>query len=321
LLVFPLFAASLVFSAGARIPPKGSWVEALQAVPSRTDDGARRGAKRPTLSSFKADPRGAKEPSRGRSIPLASLKAFDGSDDGDGTLEPPPAPTRDNRYVCPSDMVMIGRSYCVDVYEASLMQQMPDGSEKAWPYFDVLPAGVVTRAVSQAGVYPQGYISGHQAASACERSGKRLCKPDEWKNACMGPKKTIFPYGNERQVGRCNDNGRSSMHFFNAELDDKPEHRWMWGYDGNMVDPRLNQLEGTLTRTGERTECTNEYGVFDMVGNLHEWVDDPEGTFQGGYYLDTHLNGDGCYYRTTAHPMSHLDYSTGFRCCADVDDL
>jgi sulfatase modifying factor 1 len=137
----------------------------------------------------------------------------------------------------------------------------------------------------------------------------------------MGPKKTIFPYGNERQVGRCNDNGRSSMHFFNAELDDKPEHRWMWGYGGNMVDPRLNQLDGTLTRTGERAECTNEYGVFDMVGNLHEWVDDPDGTFQGGYYLDTHLNGDGCYYRTTAHPMSHLDYSTGFRCCADVDDL
>jgi formylglycine-generating enzyme required for sulfatase activity len=111
------------------------------------------------------------------------------------------------------------------------------------------------------------------------------------------------------------------MHFFNAKLDDKPENSWMWGFAGNMIDPRLNQLEGTLTRSGERTGCTNEYGVFDMVGNLHEWVDDPEGTFQGGYYLDTHLNGDGCYYRTTAHPMSHLDYSTGFRCCADVDDL
>ena len=177
------------------------------------------------------------------------------------------------------------------------------------------------RAVSLAGVFPQGYISGEQAGAACEASGKRLCKPDEWKNACMGPQKTIFPYGNKREVGRCNDNGRSSMRFFNPELDDKPEHGWMWGFGGNMIDPRLNQLEGTLTRTGERTGCTNEYGVFDMVGNLHEWVDDPEGTFQGGYYLDTHLNGDGCYYRTTAHPMSHLDYSTGFRCCADVDEL
>jgi len=218
-------------------------------------------------------------------------------------------------------MVMIGRSYCVDLYEGSLVQVLPGGAEKPWPFYDTLPDGVVVRAVSQAGVFPQGYISGVQAAAACERSGKRLCKPDEWKNACMGPKKTIFPYGNERQAGRCNDSGRSSMHFFNPDLDDKPENQWKWGFNGNMVDPRLNQLEGTLTRTGERTECTNEYGLYDMVGNLHEWVDDPDGTFQGGYYLDTHLNGDGCYYRTTAHPMSHLDYSTGFRCCADVEDL
>jgi sulfatase modifying factor 1 len=135
----------------------------------------------------------------------------------------------------------------------------------------------------------------------------------------MGPRKTTFPYGSARVVGRCNDNGRSAMRFFNAHLDNKPEHRWMWGQSGNMIDPRLNQLAGTLTRTGERASCTNDYGVFDMVGNLHEWVDDPDGTFQGGYYLDTHLNGDGCNYRTTAHPISHADYSTGFRCCADAD--
>ena len=248
------------------------------------------------------------------------------SEQGDGTSDDempmlPAAPSRSSSYVCPDDMVIIGGGYCVDRYEATLVQVMDDGTERPWPYYDLLPEGVVVRAVSEPGVFPQGYISGVQARAACERSGKRLCKPDEWKNACMGPKRTVFPYGNAREVGRCNDNGRSSMHFFNAALDDKPEHRWMWGFDGNMTDPRLNQLEGTLTRTGERDGCTNDYGVYDMVGNLHEWVDDPNGTFQGGYYLDTHLNGDGCYYRTTAHAMSHLDYSTGFRCCADVEDL
>jgi hypothetical protein len=228
---------------------------------------------------------------------------------------------REDARVCPSGMVMIGRSFCIDPYEATLMQQLPDGSERRWPYYEAVASDLVARAVSEADVFPQGYISGVQARTACERSGKRLCKPDEWRTACRGPKKTTFPYGNERQVGRCNDNGRSSMQFFNPELDDKPEHRWMWGYAGNMIDPRLNQLPGTLTRTGERAGCTNDYGVYDMVGNLHEWVDDPAGTFQGGYYLDTHLNGDGCYYRTTAHPISHLDYSTGFRCCADVESL
>jgi hypothetical protein len=217
---------------------------------------------------------------------------------------------------CPPDMASIGGAYCIDMYEASLVETMSDGSERAWPYYETLPSGVLVRAVSSPGVFPQGYISGVQARSACERSGKRLCRADEWKNACMGPRKTIFPYGNARVAGRCNDNGRSPMRFFNPGLDGKPEHRWMWGQGGNMIDPRLNQLAGTLTRTGERTDCTNGYGVFDMVGNLHEWVDDPKGTFQGGYYLDTHLNGDGCNYRTTAHPFTHYDYSTGFRCCA-----
>jgi sulfatase modifying factor 1 len=224
--------------------------------------------------------------------------------------------SHDSARSCPAGMVAIGASYCIDMYEASLVQASA-GGERPWPYYQTLPPGVVVRAVSASGVYPQGYISGLQAKAACQHSGKRLCKPAEWKNACMGPRKTTFPYGNSRVVGRCNDNGRSAMRFFNPRLDNRPEHRWMWGQRNNMIDPRLNQLDGTLTRTGERAACTNDYGVFDMVGNLHEWVDDPDGTFQGGYYLDTHLNGDGCNYRTTAHPVSHYDYSTGFRCCAD----
>jgi formylglycine-generating enzyme required for sulfatase activity len=56
-----------------------------------------------------------------------------------------------------------------------------------------------------------------------------------------------------------------------------------------------------------------------MVGNLHEWVADPSGTFQGGYYLDTQENGPGCEYRTTAHVFDYHDYSTGFRCCRDLE--
>ena len=219
---------------------------------------------------------------------------------------------------CLDGMADIDGRFCIDRYEGSLVEVFPDGTEQPWAYYRTPATDIVAKAVSVAGVFPQGYISGAQASAACEASGKRLCSSTEWKTACMGPQKTLFPYGNERQTGRCNDNGRSSMRFFNPQLDDKPEHGWMWGSGGNMNDPRLNQLAGTLTRTGERAGCTNGFGVFDMVGNLHEWVDDPKGTFQGGYYLDTHINGDGCNYRTTAHPYSHHDYSTGFRCCADL---
>lgn len=84
-----------------------------------------------------------------------------------------------------------------------------------------------------------------------------------------------------------------------------------------MNDPRLNQLHGSLARTGRFSRCRNSWRLYDMVGNLHEWIADPKGTFLGGYYLDTKINGEGCDYKTVAHNADYHDYSTGFRCCAD----
>ena len=88
-----------------------------------------------------------------------------------------------------------------------------------------------------------------------------------------------------------------------------------------LNDPRLGQVPGALALTGEHAACTNGYGVVDIVGNLHEWVaTDPaaaHGTFAGGYYLDTTINGDGCDYKTQAHAHEYHDYSTGFRCCSE----
>ena len=85
-----------------------------------------------------------------------------------------------------------------------------------------------------------------------------------------------------------------------------------------MNRAELNQLDGTLAKTGEHDRCTNGYGVYDMVGNLHEWVADGH-AFQGGYYQDVASlgHGEGCGYVTTAHEARYHDYSTGFRCCAD----
>jgi sulfatase modifying factor 1 len=323
-LLFPMIAASLVLWTGANAAPVLGFAAALAASSDEIEEDtlpvASRGAKRPSSKSRIHPKRKKRATAFGVAAQQAMADEMPHLPSGRRFGEPVAPFVRLQRTSsgCPREMAAIDGAYCIDLYEASLVEHAADGEEREWPYYDVVPGDVAVRAVSLPGVYPQGYISGVQAREACERSGKRLCKPDEWRNACRGPNRTIFPYGNERQVGRCNDNGRSSMRFFNPQLDSNPEHRWMWGKDGNMADPRLNQLEGTLTRTGERTGCTNEYGVFDMVGNLHEWVDDPDGTFQGGYYLDTHLNGDGCNYRTTAHPVWHLDYSTGFRCCVDA---
>jgi hypothetical protein len=213
------------------------------------------------------------------------------------------------RTTCRPGMVSIEGRFCIDRYEASLVEILPSGEEQAFSPFSTVRLERV-RAVSEANVYPQGYVSATQAEQACVASGKRLCKVAEWQQACRGPENKRYGYGDEREVGRCNDNGKNPvMSLFGPR------------YDGTTMNrPQLNQMEGTLTKTGEREGCSNGYGVHDMVGNLHEWVDDRRGTFYGGYYQDvaSYGHGDGCGYVTTAHEARYHDYSTGFRCCADI---
>lgn len=207
-------------------------------------------------------------------------------------------------------MSLVADTYCIDRYEGSLVLSTPDGERPFSPYETV--RGRRVRAVSRQGVPPQAYISRNEAAGACQASHKRLCTEAEWVQACEGKKPTTFPYGPERRSGYCNDEVPQSplaKLYPDVGMD-------AYTYEP-MNDPRLNQQPGTVAPTGRFSHCRSSWGAFDMVGNVHEWVDDPGGTFLGGYYLDTHLNGDGCRYRTVAHDADYHDYSTGFRCCAD----
>lgn len=222
---------------------------------------------------------------------------------------------------CPAEMAVLPPHACIDRWEASLVELLPGGQERAWsPYREVTNRTKARlRAVSIPGVPPQGYISGVHAARACAEAGKRLCGADEWEAACRGANRTRFPYGEERRQGACNDDKRRRHPVIEVtrKLGLPEEDTWK----ANMHHPLINQLADTVDLTGERSECTNELGVFDMVGNLHEWVDDASGTFRGGYYMDTSINGDGCSYATKAHGMGYQDYSTGFRCCMDADPV
>jgi len=223
-----------------------------------------------------------------------------------------------NTARCPMEMALVDGRVCVDRWEASLVERRPSGEVSAWsPFYPVDGHEAVVRAVSRPGVIPQGYISGEQAQRACQASGKRLCAADEWERACRGPNHTRFPYGDERKSRVCNDDIRGAHPVVEValRLGIPDERRWTEG----MNQPLINQLPDSLFETGMRAECTNEYGVFDMVGNLHEWVEDRDGTFRGGFYMDTSLNGEGCSYQTTAHDFRYHDYSTGFRCCMDPD--
>ena len=237
--------------------------------------------------------------------------------------EPPPAEAED--FSCPDDMALVRRAqgpYCIDRWEASIVVTADGGSESPWPgNRKIYPVEARMRAVSVAGRKPQGYISGEQAALACARSHKRLCEIDEWVRACKGPQVTLYPYGNQRRPNLCNDRYRVLDHhpvarLFRQQAPPGTDPAQMWNPRW-MNDPRLHDFSHTVTPTGAFDTCTNGYGVYDMVGNLHEWVADPDGTFFGGFFMDTFQNGEGCEYRTVAHPVDYHDYSTGFRCCAD----
>lgn len=210
---------------------------------------------------------------------------------------------------CPAEMVLVAGRVCVDRWEAALEAVGIDGGVMAWsPYEN--PGTRRVRAVSRAAQVPQGYIAGEQAERACAASGKRLCALDEWLSACRGPANLVYPYGDAYVRRRCNE-GRTPhpvVQFFGTSTG-------VFTFT-NMNNPGINMQADTVARTGTFRDCVSPWGAYDMVGNLHEWIADPAGTFKGGFYVDAEINGRGCLYTTTAHAFTYHDYSTGFRCCA-----
>lgn len=214
--------------------------------------------------------------------------------------------------LCPDGMALVVRDklrVCVDRWEASIVEVSKKGIETRHSPFMTPNTSSNTKfkAVSVPGVVPQAYVSKYQANIACNTAGKRLCRGDEWRAACEGPAKTTYPYGEKENRKACNTHGKNPMPMLLGST------KGMWG--DAMHHPLLNTFPHTLAKTGEFEQCQNDFGVFDMVGNLHEWTAD--GDFRGGYYRDDKSNSPGCRYRTTAHAATYSDYSTGFRCCAD----
>jgi hypothetical protein len=221
------------------------------------------------------------------------------------------------RPSCPAGgMALIGE-FCIDKWEAYVVELDAQGEEHPHSPYETVD-GLTVRAKSAPGVVPQGYISQVQASQACARAGKRLCSAEEFHLACGGPNADDwYPYGGTtHQPGYCNEGKGSMLPVYYGT------NSATWTY-ADFNDPRLNQVDGGLARTGSYARCESLLGLYDCVGNLHEWGADPadangHGRFRGGFYGDAEVNGHGCLYVTSAHEPSYHDYSTGFRCCADA---
>ncbi|HEY3449615.1 MAG TPA: SUMF1/EgtB/PvdO family nonheme iron enzyme [Myxococcales bacterium] len=186
---------------------------------------------------------------------------------------------------CPSDMALVsGAKACIDRYEASLEGGEPGNPEGK---------GATAKAVSKQGALPAVKVSQLQAKAACANAGKRLCARAEWLAACKGESKRKFAYGEAFVAERCADRPLAKKR-------------------GEKPQP-----------TGSLPDCRTPEGVYDLSGNVWEWLAD---TGPGGNPADLLGGGYGNEGKSMAceqeerlgQPVTQQGEAMGFRCCKDA---
>jgi len=131
------------------------------------------------------------------------------------------------------------------------------------------------------GERPSTKVSLADARAACAERGAQLCTTQQWRAACRGPHNWRHPYGSRAESERCNGAAPS----------------------GALQD---------LSRTGARDGCVTPTGVYDLEGNVGEWV--AEGAVLGG---DSSTRSPSCDSRTQPSAGTSSP-STGYRCCIEL---
>lgn len=200
-----------------------------------------------------------------------------------------------------------GRRYHIFTYEASHPLASADAAFPcARTQGDTLEApDVDTEACSVPDVRPWHSVTWSDAREACRAIGWQLCSADDLRRACGGSRSTRYPYGDAFETGRCNV--REAFLPTGAEF-------------------------ATEAPTGRFADCVSEDGLFDLTGNLWEWVseagtqNDPEArTYQGAgwrtvaeRHRDTDLVCDVQSQLTGFSAPSFASNTVGFRCCRDA---
>ncbi|MFC1642026.1 formylglycine-generating enzyme family protein [Myxococcota bacterium] len=206
---------------------------------------------------------------------------------------------------CPPDMVAVASKYCIDRYEASRADATATGQ-----------GSDSSIALSRAGVMPwmvnpmsESHLAQFQAA--CTAAGKHLCTRDEWVAACTGPGQTPYVYGKvfDREACNCVD----------AFCDDYcSEHAIAPAQCSTASDCGYTYESFHTALTGEFAACTNEYGTFDINGNVWEIVpsdSDPRGyeVRGGAFNCASAMQRVSCSFNA-----SWTALYAGFRCCREV---
>ena len=114
------------------------------------------------------------------------------------------------------------------------------------------------------GELPGLLISWVDAKKACEDIGKRLCTEDEYNFACEGEAMLPYTYGYVRDATKCN-----------IDRPYRKREKKLLKYASCMKKPackkELEKLDQRLP-AGSLAACVSPFGVYDLNGNINEWV-------------------------------------------------
>lgn len=215
--------------------------------------------------------------------------------DAGGWSEPGPTSPADP---CPADMAFVPAGSFVSGATGEQVELSPD-----WPDREFQPRARHERRTGAycidlyefpnvLGAKPRVYVGWAEAKQACESRGRRLCSEDEWTRACGGDAGWLYPYGDTHEPKRCND----------------------------TVDPVGDDSQ--MAGSGDFPDCVSPFGVYDMEGNVSEWVDavhelDPDrARIVRGGTMWVAVYGHSCMSRHSHHQGGPTHGDDGFRCCA-----
>jgi len=167
---------------------------------------------------------------------------------------------------------------------------------------------------NQKGELPALLVSWGDAQKLCEEKGKRLCSEAEFNFACEGEEMLPYTYGYKRDPGICNI--------------DKPyrkREKKLLKYKRCLAKPEckaeLERLDQRLP-TGSMAGCVSPFGVYDLNGNINEWVVRPKQKYpnrsglKGGWWGPVRGR---CRPTVGFHKEDDYGYEEGFRCCKDAE--
>ncbi|HRP68546.1 MAG TPA: SUMF1/EgtB/PvdO family nonheme iron enzyme [Turneriella sp.] len=135
---------------------------------------------------------------------------------------------------------------------------------------------------------PVSGVSWFTAKEYCEFRGKRLPTEAEWEKAARGPQGNIYPWGNEPATCK------------NAIIEEGKGDKVIKGCVEKHLEPVWHMPTAPVA-----SRPAGVYGLYDMAGNVHEWVND-------WYAKSYSACGDACRGKDPQGPCGGAEKCPGY---------